>query len=473
MTARPPFALTAAPVLVLALLVAVEAVLVIPGLRGAFLDEGIYVSAGLRTLDGQGLADGYPTWVTGSLAWPVLAALGAKAGGLFGARLVATACVVAALALAASATGTLFGPRARLWAAIAGATYGPVLALAHLAVYDALALLGMAIGLLGVVRLRATDDRRWLLVAACGLVVCALAKYPAVIFGAPPLVALLFAARGRRATFDAAVAGAAAGAALLVFFLADRGDLATFVAFRVTENPTFGVTRTMIAYAAAYFLAVPCVLALAGLVLARGQRRVGAALCAGLLVVPAFHVVTGNPVGDNKHVVFAVLFALPLIGLTLATAAPTWRRALVVAPLVAVLATFGWVQMDRIDRSWPDLRASIAFLGERFEPGDRVLANTSWPYVLDLLERDKLSSPYELVDAYRVEQGEMRGSLCEADWFVSSPGSTPWSEAVLREIRGCPNLRRVFSSRETLTGLGRDLRFITYEGDIEIWRSTS
>ncbi len=48
-------------------------------LNGPFLDEGIYVAAGLRTLQGHGISDNYLSWFSGSLMWPVIAALGWKA----------------------------------------------------------------------------------------------------------------------------------------------------------------------------------------------------------------------------------------------------------------------------------------------------------------------------------------------------------------------------------------------------------
>ncbi len=62
-------------------------------LRGPFMDEGIYVAAGLRTLQGHGISDNYMSWFSGSLMWPVIAALGWKAFGLAGARAAAAVCV--------------------------------------------------------------------------------------------------------------------------------------------------------------------------------------------------------------------------------------------------------------------------------------------------------------------------------------------------------------------------------------------
>ncbi|MFL7790547.1 MAG: hypothetical protein AB8I69_00280, partial [Anaerolineae bacterium] len=57
--------------------------------NGPFFDEGIYITSGVRTLEGYGLSDLYLTWFGGSLLWPILAGIGYRIGGLIGARVVA------------------------------------------------------------------------------------------------------------------------------------------------------------------------------------------------------------------------------------------------------------------------------------------------------------------------------------------------------------------------------------------------
>ncbi|NIV38315.1 MAG: hypothetical protein GWN58_55520, partial [Anaerolineae bacterium] len=38
--------------------------------NGPFFDEGIYATAGQRTLEGHGYTDGYLRWFYGTLLWP-------------------------------------------------------------------------------------------------------------------------------------------------------------------------------------------------------------------------------------------------------------------------------------------------------------------------------------------------------------------------------------------------------------------
>ncbi len=72
--------------------------------NGLFFDEGIYITAGLRTLQGHGYSDQYLTWFGGTLLWPALAGIGYRLAGTVGAR---------ALALLAVSAGLLAFSRAR------------------------------------------------------------------------------------------------------------------------------------------------------------------------------------------------------------------------------------------------------------------------------------------------------------------------------------------------------------------------
>jgi len=125
--------------------------------NGAFFDEGIYVTGGLRTLEGHGLSDRYLSWFGGSLFWPVLAGVGYELGGIVGARAVVVLVGLVALGAVARAASNLFDSRAGFWAALAFAVNGAFFAMARLAVYDALALAGIAISFWAVTELARKD----------------------------------------------------------------------------------------------------------------------------------------------------------------------------------------------------------------------------------------------------------------------------------------------------------------------------
>jgi hypothetical protein len=463
-------ALRLAPWLLLGVFLAAELAICIAQFTGPFLDEGIYVTAGLRTLQGHGITDNYLGWFSGSLLWPVIAGLGWKLAGLAGARAAAALCVTAGLAGMVGASGNLFGARTRAFAALAAVTSGPVIALGHLAVYDtaAVAFAGGAFWALSVFLRR--DDRAWLVGAALLYALAGLSKYPVLAFIAPPLMLLILTARGRRAALDLFLFAMVAGAVLLVYFTANRAQLIGFANFRTQENPSFGVSRAQIAYSQVYYTVVALLLALAGAVLLRGRRRLALALLTGVIAAPIYHLGTGNPSGDQKHVVFGLIFILPLAGVTLERAFASRGRLLAIL-LTLGLLVFACVQVVRIDESWPDLRASAGVLSAEVHPGERLLVNSAWVEDAYLYSHGRIDSPYDLYDVYRVKHLAKPVDVCDFQWFVVVPGGEAWPAAVREQMLRCGSFHELYSARATMTNLGSSLDFVTYSEPIEIWRN--
>jgi hypothetical protein len=462
-------AIALAPWVLLGLFLAGELIYVAMQVTGPFLDEGIYVAAGLRTLQGHGFSDNYLSWFSGSLAWPVLAALGWKAWGLAGARALAAICVTLGLAGAVKASGNLLGLRVRAAAALAAVMSGPVLAIAHLAVYDTLAIAFTGGAFWAMTEFLRRDDRAWLCGAALLYACAGLAKYPSLLFAGPPLFGLLYATRGRRAGMDAGLFAFISFAVLLIYFLSDRFQLTAFEGFRVQNNPNFNVGRSQIVYSQVYLTAVPLVLAVTGAMLME-RRGVALALLSGVLGAPFYHLVTGNPSGDQKHVVFGVLFLLPLIGLTLEHALRRWRVAFAL-PALAGVAAFAAVQLVRIDEGWPDLRASASLLTQEVRPGQRILANSSWVEAAYLYDRGRIASPYDVWDVSRVTHLAAPVDVCSFQWLVEVPGGEPWPRSIRQAMQRCGTFHKIYESSATVTGLGRNLNFVTYRAPIEVWKN--
>ncbi|MGO9488061.1 MAG: hypothetical protein ACLQBB_03415, partial [Solirubrobacteraceae bacterium] len=438
-------------------------------LTGPFLDEGVYIAAGLRTLQGHGISDDYLSWFSGSLLWPIVAGLGWKAWGLAGARAAAAICVTVGLAGAIKAAGNLYGKRVRAGAALAAVTSGPVIALAHLAVYDTLAVAAAGGSFWAVTEFLRRDHRGWLCAAALLYALAGLAKYPVLVFIAPPLVLLILATRGRGAAVDVGLFAFIAGAVLLVYLVADQTQLAKFETFRVNDNPTFHVSREQLIDLQIYFTAVPLILAATGVLLLE-RRRVGLALLSGVVAAPIYHLYTGDPSGDQKHVVFGLLFMLPLIGVTLVSALRGFR-ALLAVPVLVGLVCFALVQAVRIDEGWPDLRPSAALLARDVHPGEKLMASSSWVYAAYLYADGRIKSPYDIYDTTRIEHLGAALNVCSFQWFIEVPGGEPWPASVWEAVRRCGTFRKVLSSRAAVTGLGSNLHFVTYWGPIEIFKN--
>jgi hypothetical protein len=464
-----PRVLRFAPWLLLGVFLLAELVVCSMQFGGPFLDEGIYVTAGLRTLQGHGISDDYLSWFSGSLIWPVLAAVGWKLWGLAGARAAAAICVTIGLAGMLKASGNLFGQRVRAATAVAAVTSGPVIALAHLAVYDTLAVAAAGGAFWAVTEFLRRDDRSWLCAAALLYALAGLAKYPVLMFVGPPLVLLVVAMRGRRARMDVGLFAFVAGAVLLIYFLTNRSQLTAFEVFRVKDNPSFDVTRAQILYSQMYLTAVPLILAAAATMLLK-RRRIALALLTGFVGAPIYHLYTGNPSGDQKHVVFGLIFTLPLIGVTLSHAMRRWRWLLAVPALIG-LAAFALVQVVRIDEGWPDLRASSSVLVHDVRPGEMLLANSAWVQAAYLYSHGRISDPYDLYEVSRIERLATPVNVCEFQWFVEVPGGEPWPASIRRAMRNCGTFKEIYASSATVTGLGRSLSFVTYRAPIEIWKN--
>ena len=461
------------PWLVIAVFTAVEAVLIASSLGGPTIDEGMYIAAGLRTLGGHGLSDSYLTWFSGSLLWPALAGGAYKLSGLEGARLLALACVVWAMIATIKATGNLFGARARFFTALILATSGPVLMLAHLAVYDTLAVAGVATSFWCLTELARRDHRGWLVAAALSFSVAVLAKYPTLFFSGFPLVAVLVVLRKDRARTDLAVFGFVGAALPMILFLSERGQFSELLTNPLAlQTESFGASPRTVAYAQLYFTAVPAVLALAGWLAAPGRRLLATALLSGMVGPVAYHLSSQNGVSDHKHVVFGIIFAAPLGGLALRRAFRDVPRRMAMVPALGALAFLGITQMDRLDQGSPDLRPAVAYLRAHVKPGQELLINNSWPFIPYLYDDGAVSSPWDVYDVYRVHAGQARRSVCDFDWFVEAPGSSTWPERVQRRAKRCHTFREVFDSREPLVGLSNDrLDFIKYTGYATIWKN--
>lgn len=436
---------------------------------GPFLDEGIYVTAGLRTLEGRGLADGYLTWFSGSLAWPAIAGIGYRAAGLVGTRLIALALVTTGVVAALQATANLYGHRARLLAALFLLTWGPLLSLAHLGVIDTLALAGLGVSLWAVTELAARDHRKWVVVAGLGLALGTVAKYPVAVFAAP-LGLLVIALRGRKGVIDLVILALSLGALLQIFFLPIREQFALFPAWRAANDPDFGVTFPMVAANLAYTMLVPLLCALLGALVARRQASTVALLC-GLLLVPAYHLLAANAVSANKHVVFATVFAAPLIGLAMSSAARGWVGGSATLALLAVLAALGVQQMHLLDRSWADLRLAADYLQVHVDPQDTLLVSNAWPYMPSLYANGNVTSPWNVYDPYRLAQGEQ--NLCDFDWFVEEEYGVAWPPEVHAEIEACNSFVPVHRSSSPVTNWTTELALVDYDVSATVWRNTA
>ena len=410
------------------------------GANGPFVDEGLYVVAGMRVLEGKGPADGYLTWFNGSpYLWPVIGALGHHVAGLSGARLMAALLSTITLVAFAKTAGQLFGRSAAMWGALAFGVNGLFLALAHFAVYDVAALTGLAISMWCVSR--ASTSRLWVVGGAIAAAMAVIAKYgymPMIV----PLAGLLVSIRDlERAGRALALFLSMAGLILAMYFWLSFGALFP-TSSAAYLGQTFGRSRGHIAVLQIVFGAVPLALASAGAIVAwrRRQRLVTMTCLLATAVFPAFHLWTANFVSGQKHVVAGFLFAYLLAGVALDRLWTSRSRAAAVA-MLAVMTLWGGAQCYWQDHSWADVRALARHLVLNMTRGEHVIAESSWSYTLYLYPEGLIESPTDVIDANHTP-GLERHDICGIPWLVGDPES---AEVIRRAVARCP-YQRVLSS---------------------------
>jgi Dolichyl-phosphate-mannose-protein mannosyltransferase len=403
--------------------------------NGPFVDEGLYTVAGMRVLEGKGLSDGYITWFNGSpFVWPVIAALGHHLGGLPGARFMAAILSTVTLFAFAKTAENLFGQSVSAWCALAFGVNGLFMALAHFAVYDVAALAGLAVSMWCVTRSSTTVASMWLIGAAIAFACAVISKYGSMLM-VVPLLCLLVSVRGVKSSGRAlAVFLSVVGVILTTYFWLSFGSLfpASSAAYL---GQTFGRSRGHIAVLQIVFGLAPLALASAGALVAwrRRERLLVVTCLLALSLYPAFHLWTANFVSAQKHVVAGFLFAYLLAGVALERLWASRSRA---APVIvlAVLTIWGGLQCYWQDHSWSDTRTLAHYLALNMKSGDRIVAESSWNYILYLYPRGMIESPADVIDANYPPHHD-RLDVCQIPWLVGNPDSADMIRAAVAHCR--------------------------------------
>ena len=436
--------------------------------NGPFYDEAIYITAGERTLEGHGYSDGYLVWFAGSLLWPMMAALGYRAAGLVGTRLLAVVLCVLAYVAVVWAARNLFGERASVWTAVALGVSGPFIALSRLGVIDVLSLAGVAGSLWAVTELVKRDHRLWMLIAALSFTVGFFGKYPMglMVF---PLIGVLWVLRRDKAIFDIGLFGFMSLGLTLAFYVPGRPLLKQVIPWTLATKPEFGYTPAMLWFELAYVSVVPLLLSIIGWLFCRDKRRLASILVASLLIWPAYHVLSFNPVGQQKHVVVGFLFAYPLIGLALHR---LWESSVlhrVSAAIILVgMVALGLVQAQQFGRWWPDWRGAATYLAEVMRPGEKLLVNEEWPFILYLYSNEKITKPTDVSNVLDAVDTNRTASLCDYDWFVDARGSYDWPESVLQRLEECGTFRPAYTGTLPVVGLNQRLELVNFPVTVTI-----
>jgi hypothetical protein len=388
----------------------------------AFQDEALYLYAGHREIDlllhGTPTYDDYAGYFSGApWFYPVIGGAVDGAGGLLAARALALVLMLGATVLLAGLTRRLFDRNAGILAAGVFAVAGPTLFMSRLATYDAPAVFLLALA----TWIAVISGRRSLLVlwtAAPVLVAAVAIKYAALLFvptvlGIGMLAAVPWRGWWRSLLRAVSLAGLIGGLAGLVVAVAGsqfvRGVRATTTA-RGAGTDTVGAVVSQ----SAGYVAVPLLLALAGLVLAVRAAPARARFAVGLLgllltgtalLAPTYQAHLHTLTSLQKHAGYGLLFAAPLAGHALArmvgAGARDPRRLGLALAACLLLTTIGVRQSEQRFHDWPDASPLVSVLRTQARPvtGHYLVEESEVPryYLRDIVQ------PYQWTGTYYFE----------------------------------------------------------------------
>jgi hypothetical protein len=419
--------------------------------------------AGLRTIDGHGWSDGYLRVLPGSLLWPVLSGGAFDLLGDTGPRLMALLLVVTGFLALLSATQQLFGARAACFAAGALVLSAPFWVAGHLGSMEALALAAACVAVWAVVRLERTDHRGWLLLATAMLSVAMLAQYRAVLM-LIPISMLLAALRQRRAPIDIGLLWLLCGLALVIYYDVFSPQIIDVLSpekvFGLTDGGRSIASAGGVRAIVALWGGLPLVIGLIAWRRNRALRKIIAAFLVGPAIWIGVWLLDARAGAGQVHLDLALATVLlyPVVGLALAEV--DWQPARMAALGVAALGLLllSAQQTRAFDQGWPDSSAAVAAMVGSVQPGEQVLSNERWPYVLALYEADRIDAPDDVLDESLLFGGDVVFDVCSFSWFVDSQTFDPWSPLVMTGIGACGTFDPVVTDTSQVSALTGDLR---------------
>jgi hypothetical protein len=410
--------------------------------NGPFSDEGIYALAGMSTLAGHEDTTSYALWLDGTpYIFPLLSGAGYLLAGLAGSRIIALLFYIAGLLLFARSVRRCLGQSASFWALLLLGINGVFFSLAHLAVYDAAAFLGLAGCMWCAVELTRSPEPRWVAWGALCAAFALVSRYSALIILLPcSLLALVAAHRGRWQQAVGTALGAAAIAA--AYMVLAHGCLIPPLALDSLMQHQRAFSRLQIAFVVGYIMVLPLGLGAVGLWrVARTRAAFGWVLFGASLLWPTLHIAACEHVSLHKDTTLSLVYLYPLAGVAFARLWQT-RRATAVLLLCGTV-TWGGTQWYFEERSWSDIRPLAQFLLPKLDQGDTVAIATGWDFNLYAVTERSLP-PGSVVDRWRYEHGE---KLCDHTWIVGlrarpAPGndgelSEPRADTFAREAERC------------------------------------
>lgn len=438
--------------------------------NGPHYDEGLYSAAGARILDGYGMVDGYASWFYGyPFLWPVFASLGYKLAGLEGTRFVALLFSSIALIATALSTRNLFGEKIAFWTVLALTMSGAFMATAHMGVYDPMSQAFLMVAFYAITKLWKSNNHHFASLAGVMIALGFLAKYPLGILFTAPLIVLVIILRGRKSIGDILRISVSALIVVGIAAYIIRSQLPVLFSTALTSGrSSFGISSDTLIIMLVFF-GLSGILAPVGwwVTLRYFPHKIPmiTTLLFMTIVLPiGYHLFTGDPNSDRKHIATGFLFGFPLVGIALCHYWENRRKDALIS--LVLLFLLGVSQIYYQERNWPDVRRPAYFLTDHVKAGDKLLVTNHGAYMTYLLN-EKNISPFDVTNEFSQKP---QNDLCKYNWWVNQINHFDFSKEIRDGIKRCDTFELVYRG-STVTSKFTDSGIYMDPVGIEIWKN--
>ena len=301
------------------------------------------------------------------------------------------------------------------------ALFGPFFSFAQLAVYDIYALFLFMIGLV----LAETKKVPYILLGGIFAGLAIITKYAFIIFF-PCLLVLLMLLERKHWFRNAFLLGISAGTVviihnLLVFDWIFPVSYTSYEALKVGFNSLYSLGICL-------FILFPFIFLL---IFSRAKIELQAQwkwlFIVALLVWPAFHLLTENPVSAQKHLIYALTFSAPLLVFSFKKA---WTSGNRLVPITTVV--FFVFQYGIIFQTWSDLGPANELLQDRVNENSTIISNMG-TYRTRYALFDKMPDVSKKLRNYHELPDSTLAKAAAADFIiwkeVEDPELTAWMES--------------------------------------------
>tara|TARA_R110002096_G_scaffold183757_12_gene361926 strand:+ start:10296 stop:11654 length:1359 start_codon:yes stop_codon:yes gene_type:complete len=332
--------------------------------NGAKGDEGIYILSGLQLLDG--LPDTFSSWHNGSpYLWSLLAGFTYKVSSLEGVRILTLLLSITILILNYFHCSSHVGKENAWWSSLFLSLSGPFFFFSHIAVYDVLGLVFFMSSALFI------QKKNLAHIALAGIFagLAIITKYAFIIYF-PILFLLLYIVTEHRVFLKSLI--------FLLFsvIIPIFHNLIVFKSLFPDSYASYQATElgfnSLYSLGVSLFILLPIILVFL-VPSARNQVRkskISYLFAGSLLIWPVFHILTGNPTSAEKHIVYAVVFATPLVALPFKHLLTTHATKTISVALFLFFA-----QAFILESSWSNLAPASDFLQKKITASDNILSN--------------------------------------------------------------------------------------------------